>query len=408
MSHDPAASILADAVDDRAVRAALAARSVQELFGQRALGIPGTWLAAITFPGPSRTNLTWHYWWQAHLLDALVDAALREASSGGDPEPLRKRAHQLLRGIAVRSGGSVVINSFFDDMSWLMLALGRLRQLDQVCGASSGDVLRAGSLLLSQIRSAHTDDLGGGMFWSRERTYKNAATTGPAALIAARTASDDSAERLLSWLRENLWDAQRGVFWDGIKLLAAGSGKETTQRDDAVYSYNSGPVLAACLEHAAVVPRDRARSWLEWAGQIIAGAESHFGRDSTSAAGRRRRSLSTHGTGDGGLFTGILVRNLAEAAEDPQLPEASRLTARRLVLDTADALWDGRREFDPGMDPHDPNARPEPRRVRAIFSSDPLQDADRTQRVGSPVQLSTQIQSWMILEAAARLERSLR
>lgn len=51
MSHDPAASILADAVDDRAVRAALAARSVQELFGQRALGIPGTWLAAITFPG---------------------------------------------------------------------------------------------------------------------------------------------------------------------------------------------------------------------------------------------------------------------------------------------------------------------------------------------------------------------
>ena len=29
-------------------------------------------------------------------------------------------------------------------------------------------------------------------------------------------------------------------------------------------------------------------------------------------------------------------------------------------------------------------------------------------RVGAPVDLSTQIQSWMILEAAARLERSLR
>ena len=408
MIHDPAASILTDAAGDRAVRAALAARSVQELFGSRALGIPGTWLGAVAFPAPPRTSMTWHYWWQAHLLDALVDAALREAASGGDPEPSRRRAHQLLRGMALRSGGAVVLNDFYDDMAWLMLALGRLRDLDRVCGAEDPDVLRAGRLLLAQLRSAHTEDMGGGMYWNRDRTYKNTATTGPGALIAARTSSDDSSARLLGWLREHLWDDQRGVLLDGVKLLAAGSGKETVQRDDAVYSYNSGPVLTACLELAAALPRERAEPWLEWAEQIIDGADAQFGRDSRAESGAQRRTLCTHGGGDAGLFTGILARHLAQAAEDDQLPERARAAARRLVLDTADALWDGRREFDPGLDPHDPNARPEPRRVRAIFSSDPLQPADRTHRVGAPVDLSTQVQAWTVLEAAARLERSIR
>ena len=49
---------------------------------------------------------------------------------------------------------------------------------------------------------------------------------------------------------------------------------------------------------------------------------------------------STHGDGDGGLFTGILVRYLALAARSPALPSATREVAARLVRDNAHLLWD--------------------------------------------------------------------
>ena len=38
----------------------------------------------------------------------------------------------------------------------------------------------------------------------------------------------------------------------------------------------------------------------------------------------------------------------------------------------------------------------------AIFSPDPARPADDAQRPGVPVELSTQVQAWTVLEAAAR------
>lgn len=415
MSPSPADSILPGAAHDRRHRAGLAARTVQEMFGTRALRLPGTWLGAAAFPQPGPASMPWHYWWQAHLLDALVDAAGREVAAGEDPEPTRRRAHQLLRGITVRSGGIVILNEYYDDMAWLMLAVGRLRRLDEACHARERDVLRAGRLLLGQLRSARSEELGGGMFWNRQRRYKNAATTGPACLVAVRTQNQEAAASLLEWMRTELWDAARGVFWDGLKVPAA--GQESPRLETAVYTYNSGPVLGAALELAESSDAEQAGSWAQWAAQIVTGADAEFGRQVDSPAGGlpgaraetpvRRRVLRTHGSGDGGLFTGVLARYLAQAAQSPVLPEGVRATARRLVLDTADALWDGRREYDPGLDVQDHHAKPDPDRVRAIFSTDPALAADATQRVGAPIELSGQIQAWTILEAAARTEATV-
>ncbi|MGD4637782.1 hypothetical protein QT756_22400, partial [Xanthomonas citri pv. citri] len=96
-------------------RAATAARSVDRLFGSRAFRVPGTYLGAVAFPHPRRGP--WHYWWQAHLLEAFVDAAARERLAGHDDAAAqaRERAHQLRRGMAVHSGGRVTNNVFFDD-----------------------------------------------------------------------------------------------------------------------------------------------------------------------------------------------------------------------------------------------------------------------------------------------------
>jgi hypothetical protein len=57
-----------------------------------------------------------------------------------------------------------------------------------------------------------------------------------------------------------------------------------------------------------------------------------------------------------------------------------------MVLDTADAFWNSRTKTEP-----------------LTFSSDPLHPASETYPPGSAVALSTQLQAWTALEAAAGL-----
>jgi hypothetical protein len=91
-----------------------------------------------------------------------------------------------------------------------------------------------------------------------------------------------------------------------------------------------------------------------------------------------------------------LCRYLALAAADPRLPRQARATAARLVTGTAGAFWAGRR----------PTATKGSRRKgqsgRLIF---PLHAADRglPSPAGAAVELSTQLQAWMAIEAAASI-----
>ncbi|CAL8899775.1 glycoside hydrolase [Kocuria varians] len=380
-------------------RAAKAAHSVDHLFGSRAFRVPSTYLGAVAFPRPRRGP--WHYWWQAHLMEAFVDAAARERLAGhaDDAAWARSRAHLLLRGMAVHSGGRVTNNVFFDDMAWLALALGRLRHEDvAVTGNTSRAVQDDGVALARRLEAGCDANLGGGTWWNMTRDYKNTASTAPVALCFLRMHRTEQARELLTWLFDTLFDAERGVFLDGIRMVAAGSGVETTAVDPHVYTYNSGPVLGATLELAdAVTDPEEKQLWLSRAAAIVHGAAREF----TAEGPHGRPVLKGQGGGDAGLFTGILARYLGEAASSSELDPAARETARALVAATADALWDGRREFDPDEDFSRPGVRTEGGETVAVFSPEPSQHANDAQRAGAPVELSTQVQAWTVLEAAA-------
>jgi predicted alpha-1,6-mannanase (GH76 family) len=117
---------------------------------------------------------------------------------------------------------------------------------------------------------------------------------------------------------------------------------------------------------------------------VPAGAVVHGGSPDT-----RTSILRCDGTGDGGLFTGILCRYLALAALDARLPEGTRTTAAELVNATAEAFWAGRRAHG-----------------APVFSVHAAQPASATYPAGAAVELSTQLQAWMTLEAAASLSRT--
>ena len=91
--------------------------------------------------------------------------------------------------------------------------------------------------------------------------------------------------------------------------------------------------------------------------------------------------------GDGGLFNGILARYLADAAlRRPELAPA----AARIVLASAAAVWEGRLELGGGP----------------VFAQDWRRPA-RSPRPGrAEADLSVQLSAWMLLEAAAAVQRA--
>lgn len=381
---------------DWSLRADEAARSVTRLFGQRLFFLPGTHIAAIVRPSRGLKNLArpWHYWWQAHYVDCLVDAGRRELGTDGRPgarfdgadRPSAGRlASRLVTGIRLRNFLTVV-NSYYDDMAWLALSTLRLEHLARDSRTKAGRRRNARVLqsLTLQFDSASTDDLGGGTFWSKKRDFKNTPATAPVALYYARTGQTGKAQALLEWLDARLFDPDQGLYRDGLRIAPGGD----VVLESAIYTYNQGPVLGALLELGGGANLTRAASLVASVARSLALPAPLAGRSATV--------LRCEGTGDGGLFTGILARYLALAALDRRLPAATRTTAAALVNDTAEAFWEGRRLLAAG----DPLAR---NGGRIVFSTRPELPARDTYPAGAAVELSTQLQAWMVLEAAAAI-----
>ena len=352
---------------DLDARAAEAERSVTALFGGRLLGLPGTHLARVEHPARGRADVHWNYWWQAHYLDCVVDAGLRSLRHG-NVEDAAERAHRgdrLLATIRLRNVGRFP-NAFYDDMAWLVLAAGRLAVLQSSLGrARPGRRLRASErVLTAQLRSAVTDDLGGGVFWNTHRDFKNVPASGPVALHLARIGDLDAARSLVEWMYARLFDPESGLFLDGVRVV---DGQEVVIRD--VYTYNQGTVLGVLTTLADEASRNRAAALVDAVDRELTTGD--------------RRVLVTHGGHDGGLFTGILARYLALTAADPGVDADTAARARRLVAATADGFWTGRAASTDGS--------------RFPVGANDVATTD------GRLELSTQLQAWMTLEAAAAL-----
>jgi predicted alpha-1,6-mannanase (GH76 family) len=331
-------------------------------------------------------------------VDCLVDTGRRELGSGATPaarfngpdQPSAGRlASRLVTGIRLRNALTFV-NSYYDDMAWLALATLRLDGLAEETrrpGRRRNATVRA-SLAL-QFDAACTDDLGGGTFWSKKRDFKNTPATAPVALFYARIGERGKAQALLDWLNATLFDPDEGLYLDGARLNPSGG----VVLERAVYTYNQGPVLGALLELGGDANLARAVALVEAVNRKLTVAGSSVFRGDGTV-------LRCEGSGDGGLFTGILCRYLALAATDPRLPQATRATAARLVTDTAEAFWTGRRSLEPK----------EGRSKLAdknVFSLHAAQPAAATYPPGAAVELSSQLQAWMTLEAAAAVTAAL-
>ncbi len=354
---------MAAAEIDWAERAGIAEQVILRRHLRRVAGVlPGTRIGRIRwprrFPG---WPVPWHYWWQAHLLDCLVDAQLRA------PNPRRARHIVMLtRGIRLHNGGSWV-NRYYDDIAWLGLAVQRAGTLARWSGPA------ALAAITTRLDEGWTEDAGGGIWWRRNDEYKNAPANGPAAILLARSGQLGFATAIADWMAEALLDPDTGLVRDGVRVAPDGSVREVVT---LIYTYCQGVHLGTCVELAE---RDGHSRWIDRAVAIVDAVTHRLAHPDGVLPGS--------GGGDGGLFAGITARYLADAAvRRPELTGA----ASRLVLANATAAWEGRAEIGGGP----------------VFSAEWAKPATEPARGVPEADLSVQLGAWMLLEAAARVQRS--
>lgn len=367
-------------------RAAAAADAIMHRHLRRMWWLPGTRLASVAWPVPALRSQfgMWHYWWHAHLVDLLTDAAIHRPPAGRAFAPdVAHDVNRLLNGIRLRNLGKWT-NNYYDDMAWLGLAIERAdRHLDL-------HHPKALAKLSNRMYAAWVPSRGGGIPWRTIDLFFNAPANGPAAILLARTGHVERAREMAGWMDVNLVDPKTHLIIDGIKPKA-----DEMERVTAIYTYCQGVVLGTELE---LLRRTGEPLHLARIERLLGAVETELCRDGV---------IPGAGGGDGGLFAGILARYLALLATDlpDDLPDPQNVRARaaHIVRTSAEAAWANR-----AVTPAGP-----------VFGADwgtsaaiPGAEGRRAQFIGGAVNssqiperdLSVQLSAWMTLEAAAAIE----
>ncbi|WP_026917356.1 glycoside hydrolase family 76 protein [Gordonia shandongensis] len=367
-----------------AAQKAIASRHLRRLGGW----VPFTRIGGVAWPRPgrplSRTRLTasWNLWWQAHLVDLLVDGFHHRHE-----DHVGVTAARLLRSIWLRNGFRWT-NQYYDDMAWLGLAAERLDRI--VPPELDPDHSRAIGTLTSTMLDAWRPDIGGGIPWRTTDTFFNAPANGPAAILLARTGHGERAVETADWIDHEL-RLPSGLIADGRWVRANGE----TELDDAVFTYCQGVALGAEVE-AHRLTGDRRH--LDRIDSLLTAVTAEMTTDGV---------IRGAGGGDGGLFAGILARYLALVATDlpADAPGAGELRDRaaRPVLASADAAWSNRAVDADGLPLFGaswdvparlPDGRgPAARKVGGAVASSRVPERD----------LSVQVSAGILLEAAVAI-----
>ena len=264
-------------------------------------------------------------WWQsANALEAIVDYM----SITGSTEYL-----QVITSTFTRTQDQAVdfLNKYYDDEGWWAIAL--LKAFDLTAEPRHLDMARR---IFADMVTGWDDTFGGGIWWTKERGYKNAIPNELFLVLSARLArrvEGVAGEEYLGWAqREWKWFLNSGMI-NQENLVNDGLDKQGKNNGGITWTYNQGVILGGLLELYGITGE---RSLLQQAERIADAVAAHLCYPNGVLCEPREREDACDG--DQEIFKGIFVRYLAQLNRALAKPELARFIRRN-----ADSLWQNAR-----------------------------------------------------------------
>lgn len=187
-----------------------------------------------------RTGLwrTTNWWNAANAITVLVNYSMLSGSTQYQPAVENTFVVNAPRGF---------LNNYYDDEGWWALAW-----IDAYDWTQNSEYLDMAASIFEDMTGGWDDVCGGGIWWSRARTYKNAIANelflSVAAHLANRVTDPDQQARYLSWAEQEWqWFSQSGMI-NSDNLINDGLNGNCQNNHGITWSYNQGVILAGLVE----------------------------------------------------------------------------------------------------------------------------------------------------------------
>lgn len=262
-------------------------------------------------------------WWNAaNCLDILETALV--ANNGQTFLPVLTNTYNL--NVA---GG--FLNNYYDDEGWWALAWIRAFDL-------TGDprYLTTAKAIFADLTGGWDTSCNGGIWWSKDRTYKNAIANELFLLVAIRlhqrTPHDTGTGNYYTWaLREWNWFSASGLI-NARHLVNDGLTSACQNNGQTTWTYNQGVILGGLIE---LYKYSGDSNYLTTAIQIANAAITNL----SDANGILHEPCESGGCGgDGPQFKGIFLRYLALLYDETRLAVYGTF-----LFNNAHAIWNSDR-----------------------------------------------------------------
>jgi predicted alpha-1,6-mannanase (GH76 family) len=222
------------------------------------------------------------------------------------------------------------INHYYDDEGWWALAW-----IDVYDHTHQQRYLSMAESIFANMAGGWSSTCSGGIWWSKDRKYKNAIANelflSVAAHLARRAATPEAGDIYLEWAnREWQWFAHTGMI-NSYHLVNDGLDAHCKNNGKTTWTYNQGVILGGLAE---LYQSTHDRSLLTEANDIASAAIAS--PVLVDARGILHEPCEPKCGADGSQFKGIFVRNLGyldRVAPNPQY--------KTFILANADSIWSG-------------------------------------------------------------------